>query len=301
MSRDDRIVVMTADLVGSCRLQDIERDYPERFVNVGVAEQNMIGVAAGLAHGGMAPFAHSFAVFVALRACEQVRSDLFYNRMNVTVVGTHSGISTGPAGPTHYSLEDIAVVRALPESVVIVPADAVTAGAATRHLAAYDGPAYLRLDRNPLPVLYDTPERFAFGRINTLRAPGEVAILATGAMVAVALETSLLLEEVHSISAGVFDVHTIKPLDRPTILEAASRCRLLATVEEHNTTGGLGGAVAETLAAVGDAAPLRRFGIDEQYLRGGPLETGRRRAGLEPQQIAAAIVATLEGSERRHT
>ena len=187
---DPNIRVLTADLVGSCALKGMERDCPGQFINVGIAEQNMVGIAAGLAHEGMRPYTYTFAVFHSMRACEQVRTDVFYNGLNVKVIGTHCGISTGFAGSTHFALEDIGIIRSMPASVILVPADPVSAEKTADVAYGFDRGMYIRLDRNPLPVLYPPEAVFEIGKAKVLRDGKDVVLFAIGAAVHSALEAA---------------------------------------------------------------------------------------------------------------
>lgn len=249
--------------------------------------------AAGLVHGGMKPFAHSFSVFASLKACEQIRADLFYNRLNVRVVGTHSGLSTGPAGSTHYSVEGIGVVRSMPTSTIVVPAGAPSTRAAVRRLAAHDGPAYLRLDCNPLPVLYAGEVPFEIGRANVLRQGCDVLLFATGSDTALAAEAARTLAA-RSIEVTVVHVHRIKPLDGALVAECGRRFRHAFTIEEHNIFGQSGGAIAEVLAQEGNRCSLTRIGIPDTYLQGGLLEAVRARAGLSPARLVSRVLGRLD-------
>ena len=297
MEADERIVVMTADLVGSCRLTEIERRYPDRFINVGVAEQNMVSISGGLALAGFRPVTHTFSIFSSLRACEQVRTDVFYNELPVLIVGSHSGVSTGPAGPTHYSIEDMAVVRAMPGSVLCCPSDDVSAEWALRTLLDLGRPAYLRLDRNPLPRIHADASNLELGRPVRVAGPGsgdeEVVIFACGAMTSVSLEALHELEA-RGIRTSLYDVVTLKPLDDEAILRAIKGRSLVVTVEEHTVIGGLGGAVAETLRAAGPGPPLVRVGIPDLFPQGGPPESVRARLGLTRAGVVERISQAIE-------
>ncbi|HEY8500250.1 MAG TPA: transketolase C-terminal domain-containing protein [Clostridia bacterium] len=293
MKTNPRVIVMTADLVGSCSLREIEKTFPGRLINVGVAEQNMVSIAAGLAHEGWIPFVYSFSVFTSLRACEQVRTDLFYNCMNVKVIGTHSGISTGQAGPTHFSLEDIGVIRSMPESRIVVPSDAYAAKRIVNEMVEYVGPVYLRLDRNPLPVIYNEGDKLRIGSGKLLCSGGDVLIVAVGSMVSVALEAARIIEMKSSKKVSVIDMHTIKPIDHELLTRCAEGCSNIITIEEHNIFGGLGSAVAEVVAEAGMGIKLTRFGIRDTYPQGAPVHKNLDGLGLCPEKMSDAIMRLL--------
>lgn len=295
MKTNEKIVVLTADLVGSCKLGKIEKEFPDRFINVGIAEQNMVAMAAGLAHEGMIPFVHSFSVFTSLRSCEQVRTDLFYNELNVKVVGTHSGVSTGPAGSTHFSLEDIGVIRAMPKSTIVVPADSIAAEKAAESIAKVPYPVYIRLDRNPLTNIYDDTFEFQIGKGNVLSDGEEVVLFAAGITVSLCIEATRIIEEQTNISVAVIDMYTIKPIDKDLVERYISKCKYSFTVEEHNIYGGLGSAVAEVIAESGYSCKLMRMGIQDFYPMGGPIDYNREKLGLTANNIANTVMGKIGG------
>lgn len=258
LGEDERIVVLTGDLKDSTRTAAFEEAYPQRFVECGIAESNMLGVAAGLALSGKIPWACSFSTFVVGRF-ETVRMSVAYQEANVRIVGTHTGIGVGEDGYSQMSFEDIACMRTLPNMAILNPCDAVEAEQAVEYLVGHEGPAFLRLTRQGVGDVHGNGYRFEFGRIELLRDGGDVAIFGTGATVQEALGAADLLGE-GGISARVLNVHTIQPLDEEPVLAAAADCRALVTVEDHSAAGGLGGAVAETLAARGARPPLRIVG-----------------------------------------
>jgi len=195
MEKDSRIMVMTADLVGSCALSHIEQEHGEHFVNVGIAEQNMIGIAAGMAREGLLPYAYTFAAFNSMRACEQIRTDVFYNDLNVKIVGTHCGMSTGQAGSTHFALEDIGIIRSMPKSVILVPADPVSARKTAYLTYTYEGGAYIRLDRNPLENIYEEDEVFEIGKGHVLREGTDIILYTIGAVAGDVLYAAEVIEK----------------------------------------------------------------------------------------------------------
>lgn len=251
MREDERVVVLTADLAGSCKISGLREKYPARFFNVGIAEQNMVAMAAGLAHEGYKPFVFTFSVFASLRACEQVRTDIFYNGMNVKVVGTHGGMSACQAGSTHFSLEDIGVIRSMPGSRIIVPSDGISAGKYMRMLAETETPAYIRLDRNPIPDIYKTFDELEIGRGNILAEGKNIAVIAIGEAVSEALQAGKAIEKSSGIQITVVDMPTIKPLDVSLIKRLAQTHSNIITVEEHNIYGGLGSAVGQAVENMG--------------------------------------------------
>lgn len=285
METDDRIVVMTADLAGSCKLKNIERRFPDRFLNVGIAEQNMVSIAAGLSHEGLKPFVHTFSVFASLRACEQVRTDVFYNRANVKIIGTHCGMSASQAGSTHFSLEDIGVIRAMPESVMIAPADAPSAAGFIELLSKMQGPAYVRLDRNPIPDLYGEDYEAVIGRGRVLTEGSGIAVIAIGEALAEALEAAKELKEEGKPAITVVDMATVKPIDRDLLKRLAKDHFIFLTVEEHNVYGGLGSAVGQAAAELGLRIRLSCIGIPDCYPQGNPVSYNRSLYGLDSKSI----------------
>ncbi|OPY58072.1 MAG: 1-deoxy-D-xylulose-5-phosphate synthase [Pelotomaculum sp. PtaU1.Bin035] len=281
------IVVLDADLAKSTKTYDFGKHFPERFFDMGVAEQNMIGTAAGLAAAGKIPFCSSFAVFASGRAFEQVRNSVAYSALNVKIGASHAGITVGEDGGSHESVEDIAIMRVLPNMTVFVPADAVETAGAVRAAAAMKGPVYIRLGRAGVPVLHGADFQFEPGKAVALREGTDAAIIATGIMVAAALEAADLLAE-EGIKAGVLDVHTIKPLDVGAIVRVARETGALVTAEEHSVIGGLGGAVAEALV---ENCPvhLKRVGIPDRFGESGAPAELLEKYGLSPAALAAAV------------
>ncbi len=277
--RNPAVVVVCADLTESTRNADFKKTFPDRFVQVGVHEQFLAAGAAGLALGGKIPFITSYAMFCPGRAWEMVRTNICLNDANVKIVGSHAGVSVGPDGATHQAIEDIAIMRPIPNITIVSPCDAIEARKATLAIAAWNGPCYLRLAREKTPVFTTEETPFEIGRATMFRAGKDVAIVACGPLVHNALVAAEELAE-EGIEAMVINSHTIKPLDEKAILHAAETCEAIVTVEEHQITGGLGGAVAELLARTrptvqefvgvpnvfgesGDPAELmRHFGMD---------------------------------------
>lgn len=280
------VVAVEADLSGSTTTATFEKAYPERFFNAGIAEQNMIGTAAGLAVEGKIAFTGSFAVFAAGRAYDQVRNTVCYSSLNVKLAPTHAGITVGPDGGSHQMLEDIALMRVLPGMRVLVPADFTAARAALRVAAETPGPFYIRLGRAAVPVLYDDDYRFELGRARVLREGVHVTLAACGVMVEQALAAAEALA-LDGISAEVIDVATIKPLDVDTLVASARKTGAVVTCEEHSIIGGLGSAVAE---ALGEHAPtpLTRVGVRDVFGTSGEPKELMAHFGLSADDIARA-------------
>lgn len=285
------VVVLDADLAKSTKTINFKKRFPERFFDMGVAEQNMIGTAAGLAAAGKIAFASSFAVFAAGRAFDQVRNSVAYPALNVKIGASHAGVTVGEDGGSHQSVEDIALMRALPNMTVFVPADAVETHAAVRAAATIDGPVYIRLGRMGVPVLHGEDFQFVPGKAVKIRNGGDATIIACGIMVSAALEAAEMLAA-EGISAGVLDVHTIKPLDTEAVAEAARATGAVVTAEEHNIIGGLGSAVAE---ALGEhyPVPLKRVGVMDKFGESGAPAELLVKYGLTPRDIAAAVKEVL--------
>lgn len=286
------LVVLDADLASATKTAIFKKTYPERFFDCGIAEENLMGVAAGLASCGKIPFATSFAMFAAAKAYEVVRNSIGYPNLNVKIGATHAGISVGEDGATHQCNEDIALMRTIPGMTVLSPADDVETKAAVEAAILYKGPVYLRFSRLASPVFNDPATyQFTIGKGITLREGQDVTILATGLMVYEALKAADALAK-EGISARVLNIHTIKPLDTALVLQAAKETGLLVTVEEHSVIGGLGGAVAE---AVTSACPVRvvRIGINDVYGYSGPAQALLQAFGLCAENIVKTVKEAL--------
>lgn len=289
--RDD-FYVMTADLCQSSGLARFKEEMPDRFFNVGIAEQNLIGVAAGLAKDGTNVFASSFAPFVTMRACEQVRMNMGYMQLNVKAVGLGSGLVMSQLGNSHFGIEDASVMRAIPGMTVVAPADGVGVVKAVEALCDYGKPAYLRLTGGPgLPIVYEDDIDFQIGKAIQVREGTDVAILGTGTMVHYALEAAGILAG-KGIGASVIDMHTIKPLDKDCVREQLGK-RLIVTVEEASVIGGLGSAVAECLAGIREKPPQLILGIKDFFPHAGNYEYLLEQCGLTGEQIADAVEDAL--------
>lgn len=292
--QDERIWLLCGDL-GYSVLERFAHRIPERYVNVGVAEQNMVGVAAGLALSGKIVFTYSIANFPVMRCLEQLRTDVCYHNLSVKTVAVGGGLSYGTNGYTHHGIEDIGVMRAFPNMTVVAPGDPVEARLATLALAAQDGPGYLRLGKGGEPVVHQTPPDFQLGRALPLRGGDDVAILSTGAILAEALAVADLLAR-QGIHATLLSMPTVQPLDTEAVLAASARVPLLVTVEEHRPVGGLASAVAETLAcAPGPRARLLPCGVTLSPKVIGSGAYLRERNGLDAAHLAQTIAQALEG------
>ncbi|MGE5607515.1 MAG: transketolase family protein [Bacteroidota bacterium] len=261
--RDPRMVALDADVAKSISSKKFHQVYPERAFNIGIAEQNMFGIAAGLATTGRVVYASDYAVFATMRACEQIRTFIAYPKLNVKIGASHGGLHTGMDGVTHQAIEDIGIMRSIPGITIINPADAVTTFKATLNAAEYPGPVYIRLTRNPVPVIYQEDQEYTIGKAISLRKGTEVGIVASGVMVYQALLAAKALEG-EGISAAVLDMHTIRPLDREALLELAKSTGCLVVAEDHNINGGLGSAVCEFLAEE-YPVPAERIGLRDVF------------------------------------
>lgn len=288
---DERIVVLTGDLRDSTRTEKFAEKFPERFVDVGIAERNLLGIASGLALSGKIPWAASFACFVAGRF-ETLRVSVAYQEANVRIVGTHSGIGVGEDGYSQMALEDIAGLRALPNVSIVNPCDAVETERAVDYLVDHVGPVYLRLTRQKVDDVNPAAYRFEFGKAVKLRDGSDVAIFGTGATVQEALKAADALAE-EGVSARVVNVHTVKPLDEDAVLAAAADCRALVTVEDHSAMGGLGSAVAEVLATSDGRSPLLILGTRD-FGESGSAEELYEKHGISGPRVAESTRQFLE-------
>ena len=289
------VVVLDADLAGSTKTSEFRKVAPERFIEVGIAEQDMIGIAGGLAASGKTVFASTFAVFATGRCWEQIRLAMAYPRLNVKVVSTHCGISVGPDGASHQALEDIAIMRAIPNMTVISPADAYEAYAATLAIADFDGPVYMRLGRADMPVLFDEDVKFEIGKAKKLRSGSDVTLIGTGQMVSLCMDAAEMLEK-DGISAEVINISTIKPLDIEAIYESVSKTGCVVTAEEHSVIGGLGSAVAEFLSE-NCPCPITRVGTRDTFGESGDPEELFKKYGLTAEDIRAAAEISIKKKE----
>jgi transketolase len=291
--RED-LVALTADLARSTKVSKFGERFPERFFNVGIAEQNLFGIAAGLALAGFTPFVSTFAVFAALRAAEQVRTGICYQNLNCKIVATHSGISFGQAGSTHHCTEDLAVMRSFPNLAVIAPADGYETANAVRACLERPGPVYVRIGRGLEQAVHSGEDYgFAIGRAVTMRDGADLTVIACGPCVAHAVEAAKTLAKDHGVGLRVLNMHTIKPLDRDAVLAAAGETRRIVTVENHSVIGGLGSAVAEVIADSGGNCRLVRLGVPDVFAIVGYADDLFHRYGIDAAGIVKAAAQLL--------
>jgi len=287
------IVVLDADVATSTKTSIFKEAFPDRFFEMGIAEQNMMGVAAGMATTQkIIPFAVAFAVFATKRACDQVSISIAYPKLNVKIVGSYGGIPTGKAGATHQAFEDIAIMRAIPNMTVIVPADAVEMKQAVRACVEYNGPVYLRCIRCETPVIFDENYKFEWNKGVTLREGKEVTIVSTGMMTPEALiATNILIDQ--GVDVRLIHLHTIKPIDKEILIKAAQKTNCIITVENHNIIGGLGGAVSEVLS---ENCPtlIKRIGIKDTFGESGSLNDLFCKYGLTAENIVKEVKETIK-------
>ena len=266
-AQGENIMVLDADVAKSTRTVWVREQYPERFLDMGISEQDMVGTAAGLALSGMTPFVSTYCVFLAGRAWDQIRTTVCYNDLNVKLAGAHAGISVGPDGATHQSLEDVALMRVLPRMTVVVPCDAEETRKATLAIAKKNGPCFVRFGREAVPVITDEDTPFELGKARLCREGKDVTVFANGALVYEALQAAEALAQ-QGISVRVYDLHTVKPLDKEAILAAAEETGCIVTAEEHQVYGGMGGAVAECLAA-NHPVPMEMVAVQDCFGQSG--------------------------------
>jgi len=280
---NEDIVVLDADLSKSTKTAGFAEMFPNRFINAGIAEQNLMGMAAGLAAVGKIPFASTFAVFAAGRAFEVIRNSICYPKLNVNIAATHAGITVGEDGGSHQAIEDIAIMRSLPNMTVIVPADDIEARQAVRQAANIDGPVYLRLGRLGVPTIFDENYKFVPGKGNVIKEGSDVTIIGTGLMVSKCIEAAKLLEK-DGINARVINISTIKPIDKELVTKAAKETKGIVTAEEHSIIGGLGSAVCDVVAA-SYPAKVVKVGIDDKFGESGKPEELLKKYGLSIENI----------------
>ncbi len=285
--KNETVVALDADLSGSTKTKVFGKEFPERFFNIGIAEQNLMGVAAGFSLGGKLPFASTFAVFATGRAWEQIRQSICYPGLNVKIVASHAGITVGEDGGSHQSVEDISLMRTIPGMTVIVPADGTETAKVIMAMEEYAGPTYIRVGRAKTEVIYDDSYEFKVGKADVLKKGADATIIACGIMVPEALKAAeeLLAE---GVSVGVINMSTIKPIDLNAVVEAAKDSGAIVTAEEHSIIGGLGSAVAEVLSEV-CPVPLRRIGIKDVFGTSGQPDELMEHYGLTAEAIKAAV------------
>ena len=284
---NENVVVLTADLAGATKTSLFEKEFPDRFINVGIAEQNMIGISAGLATTGKIPFASTFAMFAAGRAYDQIRNSVAYPKLNVKICGTHAGVTVGEDGATHQMLEDLSLMRSIPNMTVLCTSDDVQTKWAIKEMAKIDGPVYIRLARVATPVIYDENQKFEIGKMVQIGDGTDATVFATGVEVAEALKAKEELEK-ENINIRVVDVHTIKPIDREMIIKCAKETKKLITIEDHSIIGGLGTAVCEVLS---EECPTKvvRMGMQDKFGKSGKAEQLLKYFKLDSQAIIEEI------------
>jgi transketolase len=289
--KDPKIFVLGADTAASVTVNLFQERFPDRFVNVGVAEQNLLGMAAGLAVAGWTPFASTYGVFASGRPWEQIRTTICYSNLNVKIGGSHAGVMVGPDGATHQALEEIAIMRCLPHMTVMVPCDVIETRKATLAAAAIHGPVYIRFGREPIPVITREDTPFEIGKARVMREGKDVAILACGTMVYESLAAADLLEK-KGISARVINIHTVKPIDEEAIVAAAKDCGAIVTAEEHQVFGGFGSAVAEVLVKR-SPVPVEMVAVQDTFGESGNPMDLMKAYHLKDVDIAAAAERVL--------
>lgn len=292
------VVALTADLSKSTKIGEFQKKFPERFFNVGIAEQNLFGIAAGMAKAGLTPFASTFSVFASLRATDQLHTDICYQNVNVKIIGTHAGTSYGQAGSTHHAIEDICAIRGLVNLKIIVPADGIETANAVK--AAYEtpGPVYIRINRGFDQIVYNTPDYgFQLGKAITMNEGDDIVIIAMGSCVFQAMQAASILEHDYGVHARVLNMHTVKPIDREAILKAVRDTRRIVTAEDHTVIGGLGSAVGEVVAESGMACAMTKLGIQDQFSPIGFHEDIMSIMGIDAEGIAKACLKQMKDTK----
>lgn len=281
------VIVLTADLAGATKTSLFEKEFPDRFINVGIAEQNLIGISAGLATTGKIPFASTFAMFAAGRAYDQIRNSVAYPKLNVKICGTHAGVTVGEDGATHQMLEDLSLMRSIPNMTVLCPSDDTQTKWAIKEMAKFDGPVYIRLARVATPVIYDENQKFEIGKMVQIGDGTDATIFATGVEVAETLKAKEELEK-ENINIRVVDVHTIKPIDREMIVKCAKETKKIITIEDHSIIGGLGTAICEVLS---EEYPTKviRMGMNDKFGKSGKAEQLLKYFKLDSQAIIEKV------------
>lgn len=289
----NNLVALEADLKDSTQSVQFQEAFPRRYIQVGVAEQNMVGIAAGLALSGKIPVAHSFACFISLRACEQVRTTVAYPQLNVKLLAAHAGISAGSAGTTHHAIEDIAIMRAMPNMTVLVPGDTRELRQVIEAALKYKGPVYIRICAMETEDVYTTTDKFSIGKATQLRSGNDITIITTGTMMAEGVKAADKLRKHLKIHARVLQMASVKPIDKEAILRSSQETGYIITVEEHNVLGGLGSAVSE-IVAEGAKAKVVRIGINDRFCGVGSVKCLSEKEGLTAQNILKQAVLLLK-------
>ena len=290
--KDDKIFALGADTVSSVAMDGFQREFPERFINVGIAETNLLGVAAGLSIVGFIPFVSTYGVFASGRPWEQIRTTICYSKLNVKIGGSHSGLMVGPDGATHQALEEISIMRCLPNMTVLVPCDLIETKKATIAAAYYNGPVYIRYGRESIPIITEDKTPFEIGKAIKMKDGKDVCIMACGSMVYEALMAAEILEK-ENIKARVLNIHTIKPMDKQAIIEATKDCGAIVTVEEHQIFGGFGSAVAEVVVS-NNPVPMEFVGIKDTFGESGKPADLIAKYGLKDINIVEAVRKVLK-------
>jgi len=291
--KNENIVALSADLAGSVKLNDFIKEFPDRFINFGIAEQNMMGAAAGLTLAGKIPFACTYAVFSSMRACEQVRTDIAYNDLPVKIVSTHSGITFGVAGATHQAIEDIGIFRSMAGMTIISPADGVETASVIRAVAGLNKPAYVRLSRVKEKQVYEQDFAYNFGTPDLVAKGKDILLIATGPQVGEAIDASMMLKE-KGIDAAVLNVSSIKPIGKKNLLKFLKEFPVAITVEQHNVINGLGSAVAEVIAENNIDIRFLRHGLYDTFTTSGPYRELLAYYQLDPQGINDTVLRFLD-------
>ena len=289
--KNDKIFVLGADTVSSVAINGFQKEFPERFANVGIAEVNLLGVAAGLAVAGFVPFVSTYGVFASGRPWEQIRTTICYSNLNVKIGGSHSGLMVGPDGATHQALEEISIMRCLPNMTVLVPCDLVETKKATIAAADYNGPVYIRYGRENIPIITEDKTPFEIGKAIKMKDGDDVCIMACGSMVYESLMAAEILEK-EGIKARVLNIHTIKPIDKQAIIDAAKTCGAIVTAEEHQIFGGFGSAVAEVVVA-NCPVPMEFVGVNDTFGESGKPADLIVKYGLKDINIVNAVKKVL--------
>ncbi len=298
MSKNKNVYFLTGDL-GYTALEEIERDYPDRFINVGVAEQNMIGVASGLALSGKIVFAYSIIPFITMRCFEQIRDDVCLHNLNVKLIGVGAGLSYGVLGSTHFALEDIGIMRCLPNMTIVSPADPLEAALATKKIFTYPGPVYLRLGKKGEPIIYKDPYNFEIGKLKTIIQGKDIIIFSSGGILFNILQATSILKEKYKIDSTVVNAHTIKPLDKNHILKICKTKKMSFVIEEHSIIGGLGSAIAEILSQESNMPSLKIIGTEDMFIKHiGTQEYIRKSLGFDSNSIVKKIIKLCKNKNK---
>lgn len=293
--KDERIFALEGDLCESTQSVIFKKTVPERYFEMGVMEQNMVGIAAGLAISGKIPIVHSFACFISMRTCEQVRTSICYPNLNVKFFASHGGIFAGSAGTTHHSLEDLAIMRAIPNMTVLVPGDIYELRRAVDVALVHDGPVYIRVGKDDAEDVFDNDYKFTIGNATMVLDGKDGTIITTGTMLQLGIEAASILKKEHNLSIRILHCASLKPIDKESIIKAAVETRNIVTVEEHSIIGGLGGAVCEIVAELG-MGRVKRIGINDQFCGVGSTSFIMEEVGLTSSRIISELLKLIKKS-----